>query len=170
MGVNRCAHPSPFQANSRDITDAVKDRLLELTITDEAGIKSDQLKLTLDDRRSKNGAVAALPSHRHDTRRVPRLRRNRPARHGLVSGGQSNCAIPRRRFQSGPGPPTWAGRSAAAKPGPGKPPHGAMVNVIASEHGYEAKVDSELSGIAVPHLDQVSESGHGAAHPDRGEA
>lgn len=48
-------------ADSRDITAAVQDRFQELKITDEAGIKSDKLSLTLDDRRTASGAVAQLP-------------------------------------------------------------------------------------------------------------
>ena len=48
-------------ANSTDITENVRDRLMEMVVTDESGIKSDELRLTLDDRRQTNGAVAALP-------------------------------------------------------------------------------------------------------------
>ena len=38
-------------AGSQEITAAIRDRLIELVVTDEAGIQSDELKLTLDDRR-----------------------------------------------------------------------------------------------------------------------
>lgn len=148
-----------IQANSRDITDAVKDRLLELTITDEAGIKSDQLKLTLDDRRSKNGAVAALPSigttlavslgyaetglRDMGSYLVDEIELRHPPATLSVGARAADMGGPFRSRKTR----SWEATTL-----------GAMVNVIASEHGYEAKVDSELSGIAVPHLDQVSES------------
>lgn len=48
-------------ADTTDITEAIRDRLVELQVTDEAGIKSDQVRLTLDDRPAAGGAVAALP-------------------------------------------------------------------------------------------------------------
>ena len=48
-------------ANSQEITAAIRDRLIELVVTDEAGIQSDELKLTLDDRRREDGSIAELP-------------------------------------------------------------------------------------------------------------
>ena len=48
-------------AGSKEITAAIRDRLIELVVTDEAGIQSDALKLTLDDRRREDGAIAELP-------------------------------------------------------------------------------------------------------------
>ena len=35
---------------------------------------------------------------------------------------------------------------------------GALVEAIAAEHRYQAKIDPELGAIAVPHLDQTAES------------
>ena len=46
-------------ANQQNITSLIKDRLLSLKITDQAGIKSDMLTLTLDDRNHH----IALPNH-----------------------------------------------------------------------------------------------------------
>ncbi len=48
-------------ADRVEITGAIRDRLIELVVTDEAGIQSDELKLTLDDRRREDGAIAELP-------------------------------------------------------------------------------------------------------------
>ena len=48
-------------ADRTDITRAVADRLVELVVTDEAGLSSDTLRLTLDDRRRADGAIAQLP-------------------------------------------------------------------------------------------------------------
>ena len=48
-------------ADRVEITAAIRDRLIELVVTDEAGIQSDELKLTLDDRRREDGAIAELP-------------------------------------------------------------------------------------------------------------
>jgi len=50
-----------IQADAVDISTAVGDRLIDLVVTDEAGIQSDELKLTLDDRRRADGAIAQLP-------------------------------------------------------------------------------------------------------------
>ena len=48
-------------AGSQEITAAIRDQLIELVVTDEGGIQSDELKLTLDDRRREDGAIAELP-------------------------------------------------------------------------------------------------------------
>ena len=46
-------------ADSQDITDRIRDRLLSLRVTDEAGIKSDTVEIKLDDR----DALIAWPEH-----------------------------------------------------------------------------------------------------------
>ena len=51
-----------LEADGRDVTAAICDRLLALRIDDEAETKSDRLSLTLDDRPRLDGAVADLPT------------------------------------------------------------------------------------------------------------
>jgi phage tail protein X len=60
-GVSLCVLIFPFRQDPATSPRLSATGLLELSITDEAGIKSDQLKLTLDDRRRENGAIASLP-------------------------------------------------------------------------------------------------------------
>ena len=51
-----------LEADGRDVTDSIRDRLLSLRIDDEAETRSDRLSLTLDDRPRLDGAVADLPT------------------------------------------------------------------------------------------------------------
>jgi uncharacterized protein len=51
-----------LQADGRDVTDSIRDRLLSLRIDDEAETRSDRLSLALDDRPRLDGAVADLPT------------------------------------------------------------------------------------------------------------
>jgi len=148
-----------IQAGSRDITAAIRDRLLELSITDEAGIKSDQLRLILDDRRRENGAVASLPGM---------------GTHLSVSLGYSETGLRDMgaylvdEIELRHPPATLSvGARAADMSGPFRcrktrsweaSTLGAMVERIAAEHGYTPKVDAGLGRIALPHLDQVAES------------
>jgi len=85
-----------IQAGSRDITAAIRDRLLELSITDEAGIKSDQLKLTLDDRRRENGAVASLPDMGTHLSVSLGYAETGLRNMGGILWTKSNCGIPRQ--------------------------------------------------------------------------
>jgi uncharacterized protein len=146
-------------ANQKDITTAVRDRLLEMTITDEAGIKSDQVKITLDDRLRGDGAVAELPDigttlavalgyvgtglADMGTYRVDEIDINHPPATLTVSAKAADMAGP---FRS-PKTRSWD-----------KITLGVIVETIATEHGYTPKIDPELGGIVVPHLDQTEES------------
>lgn len=146
-------------ADSRDITDAIRDRLLELTITDEAGIKSDQMKLTLDDRRAENGAVASLP--RMGTRLAVSLGY---AETGLRAMGsylvdEIDLRHPPATLSVGARAADMAGgfRGRKTRSWSGVT-LGGLVRQIAKEHGYTPKVDAQLGRIAIPHLDQRAES------------
>jgi phage protein D len=148
-----------IQAGSRDITEAVRDRLLELSITDEAGIKSDQLKLTLDDRRRENGAIASLPG----------MGMQLSVSLGYVESGlrdMGSYLVDEIELRHPPATLSIGAR-AADMSGPFRSRKarsweastlGSIIQAIAAEHGYTPKVDSELGRIAVPHLDQVAES------------
>ncbi len=146
-------------ANQKEITAAVRDRLLEMIITDEAGIKSDQVKITLDDRRRGDGAVAELPiigttlavalGYAHTgladmgTYRVDEIDINHPPATLTVSAKAADMTGPFRN----PKTRSWDEITL-----------GAMVATIASEHGYTPKIDPELGSIVILHLDQTEES------------
>ena len=146
-------------ANSQEITAAIRDRLIELVVTDEAGIQSDELKLTLDDRRREDGSIAELP--RIGTVLTVSIGY---AETRLVSLGR--FIVDEIEIRS---PPATLSVSAKAADmvGPFRSPKtrsweettlGALVSAIAAEHRYQAKIDPELGAIAVPHLDQTAES------------
>lgn len=146
-------------ADSKDVTEAISDRLLELCITDEAGIKSDQVRITLDDRRREDGGLAALPrmgmtlevslGYAETSLRsmgkylVDEVELRHPPATLTVGGKAADMAGPFRSRKTR----SWDNTTL-----------GAMVGQIAGEHGYAPKVDKELGGIAIPHLDQRAES------------
>jgi len=146
-------------ANSQEITAAIRDRLIELVVTDEAGIQSDELKLTLDDRRREDGSIAELP--RIGTVLTVSIGY---AETRLVSLGR--FIVDELEIRS---PPATLSVSAKAADmvGPFRSPKtrswdetslGKLVAAIAAEHRYQAKIDPELGAIAIPHLDQTAES------------
>ena len=148
-----------IHADSVEITAAIRDRLIELVITDEAGIQSDELKLTLDDRHREDGSIAELP--RIGTVLTVSLGY---AETRLVSLGR--FIVDEVEIRSPPATLT-ASAKAADMVGPFRSPKtrswdattlGQLVETIASEHRYEAKIDPELGAIAIPHMDQTEES------------
>jgi uncharacterized protein len=146
-------------ANQKEITAAVQDRLLEMIITDEAGIKSDQVKITLDDRRRGDGAVAELPRigttlaialgyagtglADMGTYRVDEIDINHPPATLTVSAKAADMTGSFRSLKTR----SWDETTL-----------GVIVETVASEHGYTPKIDPELGGVMVPHLDQTEES------------
>lgn len=146
-------------ADRVDVTAAVRDRLIELVITDEAGIQSDELKLTLDDRRREDGAIAELP--RIGTSLTVSLGY---AESSLVSLGR--FIVDELEIRAPPATLTVSSK-AADMVGPFRSPKtrswdettlGKIVEKIAGEHRYTPKLDPELGRIAIPHLDQTEES------------
>ncbi len=146
-------------ANNQEITAAIRDRLIELVVTDEAGIQSDELKLTLDDRRREDGAIAELP--RIGTVLTVSLGY---AETTLVAMGR--FIVDEIEIRSPPATLTVSAK-AADMVGPFRSPKtrswdattlGQLVETIAAEHHYQAKIDPELGAIPIPHLDQTAES------------
>lgn len=146
-------------ADRVEITSAIRDRLIELVVTDEAGIQSDELKLTLDDRRRENGAIAELP--RIGTVLTVSLGY---AETRLVSLGR--FIVDEVEIRSPPATLTVSAK-AADMVGPFRSPKtrswdettlGQLVETIAAEHRYQPKIDPELGAIAIAHLDQTEES------------
>jgi len=146
-------------ADRTDITRAVADRLLELTITDEAGLSSDTLRLTLDDRRRADGAIAQLPK----IGTVLEVSLSYAGRSWVAMG---KFIVDEIEIHS---PPATLSVSAKAADmvGSFRSPKtrswdattlGALVSAIATEHRYQAKIDPELGAIQISHLDQTAES------------
>ncbi len=146
-------------ADQTDITRAVADRLLELVVTDEAGLSSDALRLSLDDRRRGDGAIAQLP-------KIGTVLEVSLSYAGKSWVAMGKFIVDEIEIHS---PPATLGVSAKAADmvGPFRSPKsrswhattlGEIVKAIAAEHRYEAKIDPELAAIAIPHLDQTAES------------
>lgn len=146
-------------ADRTDITRAVADRLLELVVTDEAGLASDTLRLTLDDRRRADGAIAQLPK----IGTVLEVSVSYAGRSWVAMG---KFIVDEIEISS---PPATLAVSAKAADmvGPFRSPKtrswdattlGKLVETIASEHRHQAKIDPELGAIHIPHLDQTAES------------
>ena len=146
-------------AGSEEITAAIRDRLIELVVTDEAGTQSDELKLTLDDRRREDGAIAELP--KIGTVLTVSLGY---AETTLVAMGR--FIVDEVEIRSPPATLTVSAK-AADMVGPFRSPKtrswdattlGQLVETIAAEHRYEPKIDPELGAMVIPHLDQTEES------------
>lgn len=148
-------------ANGGDITATIADRLVSLSYSDEAGIESDRLEITLADHLApielpQTGAELELflgydgAAERMGLFVVDELElqgwpaamtiRARAAVQTKSKGGKSDLQSQKTR--------SW---DAGTKLGD-------LVKKIASEHGLQAVVAKSLQAIALPHTDQTRES------------
>jgi hypothetical protein len=142
-------------ADSTDITAALRDRLLSLSVSDAAGIESDTLEISLDDR----GGVIALP----------RTGAELAVELGYIGAGLQRMGIYTVDEVGLSGPPqqmTIRARAADLRQGLKKPRTRSwdevwladIVRSIAAEHGYEARVGQMFESEALVHIDQADES------------
>jgi len=142
-------------ADSKDITDAIRARLLSLSVSDSAGWDSDTLEITLDDR---DGSIA-IPRTGAELDVSIGYKETGLARMGLYIVDETAIGAP---------PATMTIRAKAAdmrKSMKSKRTRawddttiGDIVSAIAGEHGYEPRIEDALGGEAVEHIDQVDES------------
>ena len=138
-----------------NITDQIKDRLLSLTVTDEAGFKSDAVELVLDDR--DNAIELPLPG-------APML---------VLIGYKETFLMPMGAYTAdevvAKGPPdTITIRAKAANLGGSIKEQKTrawddvtiedIIAKIAAEHGLEPKVAEAFKAFHYEHLDQTDES------------
>lgn len=139
----------------RDITELVRDRLLSLSVSDEAGRQSDSAEIVLDDR----GSAIALPP--------------RGAKMTVSLGYEGRDATVAGTYTvdefelSGP-PAALAIRAKGADMRASLKAQktrswdevtlGDLAGRIAADHGLEARVGSALRSVRIPHLDQTEES------------
>jgi phage protein D len=143
-----------IKANGQDITALIKKHFISMTVVDEAGVKSDTFELRLSDHQNE------LELPRKDAELI-------------VSMGYENALSMMGVYIVDEvdliGPPDIiiirakaAKMSGSLKAPKAKSWHettlGNIVGTIASEHGLEAKVAAELSGIEIAHVDQTDES------------
>ena len=157
-------------ADRTDITAAITDRLLSLTLADRAGMKSDTLTLRLDDRfLLLQNRHTAHPVHNRDGQiELPRKGaelsvslgyEQKPVKMGLYIVDELELSAP---------PATLTIRAKAANMRSSLKAHktrafnemtlGKLVAVIAAEHGLEPRVGDALARIRLAHLDQTEES------------
>ncbi|MNK29161.1 phage late control protein GPD [compost metagenome] len=150
-------------ANSEDITALTRERFVSLRYTDEAGLASDILEVTLADHLPnepielppKGAELELFLGYDGDAVRVglfvvdelelcggpaSLVIRARAATYDKSKGGKTNLQTQKTR--------SW----------PKGTKLGAMVQKIAKEHGMEAAVAKSLASIVLPHIDQADES------------
>ena len=139
----------------QDITDRVRDRLLSLSVTDEAGRESDSAEVRIDDR---GGAIE-----------LPRRGAKMEVSLGWEGGEQTvqGTYIVDEIELSGP-PQALAIRAKAADMRASLKEQktrswddvsiGDLVGRIAGDHGLKARVGQPLRSARIPHLDQTEES------------
>lgn len=151
---------------SQDVSQAIRERLLSLRVSDEEGYNSDAVEIRLDDR----GGTVELPRRGAELTvelgydKAPESER----RNGLKPG-----RVPMGRYTvdeveiSGP-PDTLAIRAKAADMRAALKQRrtrswrsvllGDLIKTIGREYGLDARVADELAKIILPHVDQTDES------------
>ena len=143
------------RAEGRNITNALRDRLLSLRVTDEAGYQSDTVEIQLDDR---DGAV-----------NLPRKGAALEVELGYEETGTAKMGSFTVDEVELSGPPdTLTIRAKAADMRGSLKQHrtrswdestiGDLVAAVAAEHGLEPRVSEMLAGVAIEHIDQTEES------------
>ena len=142
-------------ANQQDVTNTLRDRLLSLRITDEAGTQSDTVEIQLDDR----DATIQWPRHGAELDIFLGADESQLTRMGLYivdeiehSGSPSTLTIrgkaaDMRASIKAPKTRSWDGITL-----------GALVKTIAGEQGLTAKIANQLASFPVGHIDQSNES------------
>lgn len=154
-------------ANSNDVTETIKDRFVSLRLTDESGLQSDTLEITLADHLSDEpinlpptGAELELWLGYDNALRkmglfiVDEIELSGPPDNITIKAKSSVQAV----SKSGAGsqrPMLTQQKTRSWEKGI---TIGDMAKTIAKEHGLKAAVAADLSAIALPHIDQVSES------------
>jgi Bacteriophage probable baseplate hub protein len=142
-------------ADKKDITDAIRDCLLSLSITDEAGTQSDTVEIQLDDRDSQI--------------EWPRLGAELEVSIGYRASGVVWMGLYIVDEVEHTGPPatmTIRGKAADMRASIKAPKTRSwdkvtlddLVQTIAGEHGLAATVSESLSNTFIEHIDQTNES------------
>ncbi len=146
-------------ADGADISAAIGDRLLSLSVVDEAGLTSDRLTLKLDARPGANGARLALPDV--GLRLTVSLGY---AGAGLVTvgtyivDGVTLKSAPRTLEISAKGANMPSAFRTPTTRAWDQVTLGEITRTIAGEHGMQARIAEDLDGIPFAHVDQVAES------------
>lgn len=152
-----------IEANSQDITAAILDRFISLRLTDEAGMQSDMVEITLADH---NPLVPIVMPETGAELRVF-------LGYGMEVQDMGLYVVDEIELSGWPGAMTIRGKAAPYDTSKGGKSDlqtqksrswkkgtklGDVVAKIAKEHGMEPAVSKSLQGVALPHLDQTEES------------
>lgn len=152
-----------IEANRSDITEVIRQRFRSMTITDNAGIKSDSLRITLAD--NDPTAPILIPNTGAELE-VWIGYDQESAKMGLYVVDEVEISGP-------PGMMIIRAKAAPQKQSPGGKTAlqtrktrsweagltlGGMVSTIAQEHGLTPAVPADISSQTLPHYDQVGES------------
>lgn len=142
-------------AAGTNITDQIKDRLLGLVVTDEAGRKADTVEIQLDDR----DGLIELPTPGAELQVFMGYRETGLVPMGLFTSDEVTVSSP---------PATLSIRAKSADLGGpikdqksrswDKKKLGEIVQTIAGEQGLEPKVAQRFASIYYEHIDQTDES------------
>jgi uncharacterized protein len=146
-------------ADGADVTANMADRLLSLTVKDEAEDKSDTLEIRLDDRPTGAGAHVNLPAPGTVLRVLVGYAGRSLTELGTFEVDEVRYSAP---------PATLEVKAKAAKmPSAFRSPEtksyhdktlGEIVEEVAGRFGFQVRVSNELAQIKVPHVDQTAES------------
>jgi uncharacterized protein len=136
--------------NGSDITGIVNDRLVSLTVTDEAGVKSDRVEIVLDDRDQR----LAIPP-RGATMSVQLGYTDRLVDKGTYTVEEVEVSGPERLM-------VLRANAVGASKGAGAAKErswddttlGAIASSIASRRGWTPAVSKDLAEIRIEHIDQ----------------
>ncbi len=152
-------------ANDADITDAIKQRLISLSVTDHSGGESDTATITLDDRPPS----ISLPPTRAELKISIGYVSGKLADMGLfivdeiaLSGPPSTLVISAKGANFSDGDSSKKGIKNSLKSTKTRPWDDVtisdIVETIANDSGYTARVGSQFADTKIIHIDQSSES------------
>lgn len=142
-------------ANTNDITGLIKDRLLSLRVTDEAGFKSDAVEIRLDNRDDK----IALPNKGAELEIWLGFKETGLSRMGLYTVDEAGSEWPVRTIVI---PAKAANMKKSLKAQKTRSwdnvTYQTLFETIAAEHQLSPKVSASLASKTFVHLDQTNES------------
>lgn len=140
-----------------DLTAALRERLVALTVTDAAGVESDTLELTLEDR----APHLALPAPGTRLELALGYQPQLTAMGAWRVTEVSAAGWPARLSVRATAADLTAGlKTPRERSWPAGTTLGALVATLAGEHGYQPVVAAALAGVALPHIDQTESDLH----------
>lgn len=163
MGLMEWEPAYKVTVDGQDITSILSSRLISLSLTDEAGVKSDAVEITLSDHLPnarlkippKGAEITVALGYKFHTKEMglfiadsvevsgppDQMRiRGTASVHGQTTSGKT--ALTEQKARS------WEDGTTIAT----------LLQTVAGEHGLEPAVSASLASITLPHIDQIDES------------